>query len=427
MSYMTTFSNIPVQGILRRRDFGKLLPAPLATGLSGICVADDRHAAVSDLPLPRPARRLVCFFLDGGLSHLESFDPKPEASESIRGEFETIKTSAPGVMFSEHWRRMAQIADRITVLRSVHHRHNEHGFAVRCMHCLQENASPKTPSVGAVVQWQSGARLPVHICLPDLPDYSGALGTQYRAFPVMGPVAGHFSAQAADNRGNLDTRFRRLALLNQIQSTRAGSNRRSVNLIEQQQSVEQMVQSPVYRNLVDLSQHSSTMIQRYGDTPEGQLARLAWNAVQQEMQYTVVNFGGWDMHTNLFQSSRTRIPPVDAAIAAFIEDLDTSGQLASTLVLVLTEFGRSPVVEGTGRGHWPRACSLIVAGGPVPRGQVVGHTGSQGENSETLRHTPDDLLASIYRWLNLDWHLMLPGEDARLNTAGSPIVELGLV
>jgi hypothetical protein len=427
MSRMTRYLKIPLHRVLRRRDFGKLLPAPLATGLSGICVADDRQAAVSSLRLPRPERRVVCFFLDGGLSHLESFDPKPEAPERIRGEFETIQTSATGVSFSEHWRRMAQIADRITVLRSVHHRHNEHGFAVRCMHCLQENAGPKTPSVGAVVQWQSEARLPVHICLPDLPDYSGALGTQYRAFPVMGPVAGHFSAQDANNSRNLETRFQRLALLNQLQSAREGSNRRSINLIEQQQTIEQMLQSPVYRNLVDLSQHSSTMVQRYGDTAEGRLARLAWNAVQQEMQYTVVNFGGWDMHTNLFQTSRTRIPPVDAAIAAFIEDLDTSGHLASTLVLVLTEFGRSPVVEGTGRGHWPRACSLIVAGGPVPRGQVVGHTGPQGESSETLSHTPDDLLASIYHWLNLDWHLMLPGEDARLNTVGKPIAELGLV
>ena len=145
------------------------------------------------------------------------------------------------------------------------------------------------------------------------------------------------------------------------------------------------------------------------------------------MRYVVVDVPGWDMHTHLAEGCRKKMPPVDRAIAALLDDLNSSGLLKTTLVLVTTEFGRGPDISSDakpGRGHWADAMSFLVAGGPVPGGHVVGDTGPEGRKSEAVSHLPDDLSASLYAWLGMDWDVLLPGEDAVLNTHGSPIKEL---
>ena len=369
-------------------------------------------------------RKIVCFFMDGGLSQIDSFDPKPDAPARIRGEFGAINTSAKGVYFSEIWPRLANVADRMTVIRSIRHRHNEHGFALRCMRTLQNNAGRQTPSLGSVVQWQSQSAMPVYVGLNDALDYSGALGANFRPFSLQGPVGKRISAGRSNGNGSEINA--RLNLLSQLEtaSTVAQRDIRSQTLIQQQERIGEILRSPVFQRMLNISSVSAETKTRYGATSIGEQVLLARNAVNEGMKFTIVNIPGWDMHTNLFAQCRQKVAAVDSAIAAFVEDLDACGQLQSTIVLVMTEFGRSPVIEGTGRGHCPQAMSVLAMGGPVPRGHVLGDTGPNGNESIDIRHEPDDLLASLYKWLQLEWEIMLPGENARLNTAGTVISEL---
>jgi hypothetical protein len=379
-------------------------------------------------PRANPATpKVVCFFLDGGLSHLDSFDPKPQASVQHHGELGMISTSLSGVGFSELWPRMAEQAHRLTVLRSLQHRHNEHGVALRCMHTLQQSANRYTPSIGSVVQWQSQSHSPLFVTLPETPDYSGSLGTEYRAFSITGPV-GQAVARSGDPSASteLGHRTKLLEGLNRIQVNESSDPRR-LSLVRQQQKIRDIYESSVFQQMVDISRIPESIKQKFGDSKNGRLALLAHNAVEAGMQFTLVNFPGWDMHTQIFQQMRSLAPATDQAIAAFLEQLKASDHWDSTVVLIMSEFGRSPLIEaGAGRGHWPKAMSILVAGGPVPQGKVIGDTGPNGYQSEVVSHQPEDLLASLYRWLRLDWDVMLPGEGARLNTAGSPIPELGI-
>jgi hypothetical protein len=375
-------------------------------------------------------RSVVCFFLDGGLSHLDSFDPKPDAVADIRGEFSAIATSVPGVHFSELWPNMARRADRIAVLRSIQHRHGEHDFARRCMHSLKQESDRRTPSLGSVVQWQSKARLPLYVSIPALRNYSGALGTEFQSYPVLGPV-GHQIQKSRDGAmaDSLRNRMKMLDQLNELQVS-SSTTGRAASLRRQQETIKDILNSSVYQKMVDTESIPDTLRGRYGTTEAGKLAILARNAIHQGMKFVVVKLSGWDMHTRIFELSRKMMPAVDQAIGTFMDDLHSDGRLDETLVLVMSEFGRTPQIvvrNGTpGRDHWPHAMNVLIAGGNVPGGQVVGNTGPKGQESMTDRHQPDDLSATLYEWLGLPRDVMLPGEDALLNTSGQVIEQLGI-
>ncbi len=409
-----------------RRSFFTPLFASIAAPFSCVQIANGGVAwNGADNSKNNDEKKIVCFFMDGGLSQIESFDPKPNAPASVRGEFGAIHTALPGVYFSEIWPRLAKVADRMTVIRSIHHRHNEHGFALQCMRTLQNDASRRTPALGSVIQWQSQSTMPVYVGLNDVLNYSGALGTNFRPFALEGPVGKQISAgRNSENGFEINTRMNLLAQLT-MASPRGPLDARSRTLVGQQEKIGEILRSPVFQRILDTNTISPATRARYGETSIGEQVLLARNAVNEGMKFTIVNAPGWDMHSNLFAQCRQKVAAVDTAIAAFIEDLDASGQLDSTIVLVTTEFGRSPVVEGTGRGHWPHAMAVLAMGGPIPRGHVIGDTGPDGRESTGIRHAPDDLLASLYKWMNLEWEIMLPGENARLNTSGKAISELG--
>ncbi len=397
---------------------------PLAAQLSTVCVSRAGLQWNGQDDSQNPAPSVVCFFFDGGLSHLDSFDVKPKAPADVRGEFSAIQTAVPGLVFSEMWPETAKLADRLTILRSLRHRHAEHDMARRCMHTLNDNAGTRTPSLGSVLQWQSGSRLPTYVSAPDLPDYTGALGSEYRSLALQGPVARRI-LQLGQEPGTLTKRLNQLQRLQNLNpDTDAGTD----TLRRQQTTVREILESPVYRRMVDTKSLGDTLHDRYGRNDTGRMVLLARNALLEGMRFVVVNLSGWDMHRRIFESSQKRMPPADQALAALIQDLEDSGRLQHTVVLLMTEFGRTPRIvqrEGTpGRDHWPHAMNLLLAGGPVPRGQVIGDTGPLGEECTTVQHAPGDLAASLYKWLKLDWEVMLPGEDARLNTSGTPIAQL---
>jgi len=374
------------------------------------------------------ANSVICFFLDGGLTHLDSFDPKPTAPREIRGEFAAIATSVPGLQFSENWPELSRLADQLTVLRSVSHRHMEHGSATRCMHAMKEAVDQRTPALGAVLEWQLKSELPQYVSIPSLRDYSGTLGAEYQSYAVLGPVG-----QSLKNGDTVSLRgFRhRLNLLDQLRLLQqkhpeAGD---SVSLLNQQRKVRAVLESEAFQRIVQVDAAEPQDRERFGDSETAKMAVMARNANREGIRFVVVNLPGWDMHGNLIESSRRMMPDVDCAVSGILKDLKDSGRLETTLVLVMSEFGRSPEMDNSGpspgRHHWPHAMSLIFAGGPVPKGQVIGDTGAHGHESEIIRHKPDDLSATLYKWLGLDREIFLPGEGALLNTAGSVISELG--
>jgi len=397
--------------------------ASMRIGMRGICQASP------DLQLDPGAKSIVCFFLEGGLTHLDSFDPKPVAPREIRGEFGTIATSVPGVHFSEHWPQLARLTDRITVMRSMHHRHNEHINAVRCMHAFKEDSDRRTPALGAILEWQCRKDLPQYMSIPSLRDFSGALGAEYQSYAATGAVGRYLQENEQDSSGMGGQRLSMLEQLQQLQK-KPNEGKCSTTLLNQQQRVRNVLDSGAFRRIQQVSSGGDRDRQRFGTDDRGTMAMIARNAVMEGVRFVVVNFPGWDMHSGLFETSRKMMPVVDQAVSGLIQDLEESGRLETTLVLVISEFGRSPQIDtgGTspGRGHWPRAMNLIVAGGSVPKGQVIGDTGPLGEESTAVRHTPDDLSATLYQWLGLDRDVFLPGEGARLNTAGAVIPELGI-
>ena len=393
----------------------------MAAGLSSASIAGAR-LSWNFQPLEQSPRRVVCFFLEGGLSQIDSFDPKPDAVSDVRGQLKTISTSVPGVMFSEAWPKLAAVADRLATVRSLQHSQNEHDQAVRAMRSLQNEANRFTPGLGAVVEWQSHSDLPVFASINSRQAQTGALGGEYRGLDLTGPIG----RQLAKRNGTDDILLQqRLQLLDGLSGLEKTSNSAAQSLAAQQEQINRVLTSPEFRKMMDTSGLPDSVKDRYGKTEEGKSALLARNAAIAGMGFTFVRMPGWDMHTNLYGRFSARAAAADGAIASFLQDIDERGLMESTLTLVISEFGRSPQMDGTGRGHWPQAMSVLAAGGPVPGGIVVGDTGTSGQRSKDIQHAPDDLLASIYAWLGLEWTLMLPGEDARLNTTGSPITELG--
>lgn len=385
------------------------------------------EAGVSEALMPG-ANSVICFFLDGGLTHLDSFDPKPLAPREIRGEFSAIATSVPGLQFSENWPQMSRWANQLTVLRSVSHRHMEHGNATRCMHAMKEAVDQRTPALGAVLEWQLKSELPQYVSIPSLRDYSGALGAEYQSYAVLGPVGQSLKNDAVASGG-----FRhRLNLLDKLRLLQQKSPETgdSVSLVNQQRKVRAVLESEAFQRIVQVDSSDHQDRELFGNSETAKMAVMARNANREGVRFVVVNLPGWDMHGNLIDSSRRMMPDVDRAVSGILEDLKNSGRLETTLVLIMSEFGRSPEMDTSGptpgRHHWPRAMSLIVSGGPVPKGQVIGDTGAYGHESEIIRHKPDDLSATLYKWLGLDRDIFLPGEGALLNTAGSVISELGL-
>ena len=391
----------------------------LGAGLSCCHLSSSGLQASGDLERLAPGQPAVInIFLRGGLSHLDSFDPKPDAPAGIRSSFGRIKTSAAGIHVTDLWPELAKRADSFTILRSLHHHNPEHEAASRIIHTLKEDARLSTPSVGAVLQHQLNSKLPRYAAVPYLADDSGALGSRCRSYPILGPLG---KTESDEIPGAL----KRMALLRRLRETQPDAA--VDDLREQQDRVHAVLESPQFRRLTTFTAEEERIRTTYGNHSTGKHIFLARQAISQGMRYVVVDLPGWDMHTNLAEGCRKKMPPVDQAIAALLDDLNSSGLLKTTLVLVTTEFGRGPDISSDakpGRGHWADAMSFLVAGGPVPGGQVVGDTGPEGRKSEAVSHLPDDLSASLYAWLEMDWDVLLPGEDAVLNTHGSPIKEL---
>lgn len=392
--------------------------------------------AASDSPVAK-AKSCVLIWLDGGPSHLETFDVKPNAPKEVRGPLDSIATNVAGVAISECLPRTAMLLDRLAIIRSVTSPLGEHNFGA---HYLMTGYKPtpvlEYPTFGSVVAHTRAAAsvLPPHIAVPEFRVGGGRLsGGGYlpaatRPFSVGGdPAKPDFQVSNLDFYRGLDiTRLdRRREFVNALNDFSDGLDQVSPASGDSDlERAYQLVTSSDARAAFNLSEEPRNVRQQYGGKSIGQSCLLARRLVERGVPFVTVNNRGWDTHENLYTRLKEGytgakvgvglIPSLDLALAALIEDLDERGLLDETLIGVMGEFGRTPKLNvAGGRDHWPRVFSALLAGGGVIGGQVIGASDAVGESPKDRPVTPSDLAATIYTLLGIDPKLELLTSDGR--------------
>lgn len=400
----------------------------LARGVAGFgALAWPHGPAVPPRRTPR-AEGVIQIFLHGGLSQLDSFDPKPEAPVEVRGAFRAIETRLPGVRFSELCAQTASIADRLVVLRAMTHTEAAHERGVANMLTgYRPSPAISYPSFGAVLSHELGGRndLPPHVCIPGVivPELgTGYLGSAHGPFSVGGePASKDFAVRDLSPRADLGAARaeRRRALLDALDGGFAAhaSAAASADAVAATQAFYarawQMLASDSARLAFRIELESAALRDRYGRSEIGQRLLLARRLVEAGVRYVAVHSTGWDHHQRLADSLRRQLPDVDRGFAALIGDLDERGLLDRTLVLLTTEFGRTPRTNAdAGRDHWPRVFSVLAAGGGLVRGTVIGASDAAGAEPEERPVRPADLAATLFTLCGIDpaKRLMSPGD-----------------
>ena len=429
----------------------------LQTGMAGlaglslpaILELQNRAAAASETAAPRDKRAVIMFWLSGGPSHIDMWDPKPDAPQEIRGPYSPISTNVPGIMLSEHLPLQASIADKLSFLRAVDCKSSNHTpITMQAGNPLARRTDDGKdgggfPSMGSLVAKLRGAN---H---PDLPPFvglapawkadvweAGHLGSAYA--PVNGlELVGKFGLPTGiqldrlQDRDQLRQSFDRMRrdvdrgdMLNQLDRFNARAF--------------EMVVGGHVQQAFDVSQEPVATRELYGKNSIGEKAILARRLVEAGVTFVLVSgaWGYFDHHGDSVQwggitkGLTPLLPHVDRALYGLVADLDQRGLLDSTLVLMLGEFGRSPVInKDAGRDHWTNVMSMVAAGGNLRHGQAVGSTDSKGYDVKDGLVRPQDLAATVFRHLGIDLGASWVDPQGRPNPivveGGRPIPELG--
>jgi hypothetical protein len=429
-----------------RRDFIQLgIGGGLGIGLTSLL----RLRAQAATPR-KPSRQINCImiWLDGGPSHYETFDPKPNAPSEIRGSFGTIPTSVTGVQFSEVMPNLAKVADKVTIVRSICHKDPNHGGGNHYMMTGCRTPVPVAcgafvsfhPSFGSVVSHHRGVQngIPAYMSVPRASRSGGPnfLGGKHAPFVINGnPNEKNFqvrdvvlpadisegrAASRRDLRASLDRMMRYQDKL---------AEDPAITFDEYYRQGIDMVLSPHAQAAFDVHREDEKLRDAYGRNDFGQRLLLARRLVEVGVSWMTVYFGGWDHHTKLFEAYKgEQAKKMDQGVAALINDLDERGLLDNTMVVLLGEFGRTPKVnKDAGRDHWPHAMSVLMAGAGIPRGQVVGATDAKGYHASENIYRPEDFAASLYTKMGIDHTQMLhtnTGRPLQLVNNGRLIKEL---
>jgi hypothetical protein len=372
------------------------------------------------------AKSVIQIVLPGGLAAQESWDPKPEAPIEYRGPLGVVKTKIPGVVFSENLARTAQIADKITVVRSVTGRIPDHAQATYQMFTgYLPSPAIVHPSIGAVVSHEFGTRndLPAYVGLPNVPPAAGTgyLSSKYGAFEV-GADPGQRNFQVRDitlAKGMTEERFERRRSAREALEDhfrQAEANPAELDAMgEFYQQAYKLISSTEARKAFSLDGEPDSVLKLYGDYPRRSIGKqllLARRLVGAGVRLVTVMYGGWDNHVRIKDAVSDGLPAFDHAFSGLISDLDQRGLLDSTLVMVTSEFGRTPKINETaGRDHWARVYSQVLAGGGITRGQIYGASTATAAEPDRDAVTVENFLATVYRQLgiNSEDRLLAPG------------------
>lgn len=392
-------------------------------------------AARSPSSLPR-LRHCIVIYYYGGPSHLDTWDMKPNAPREVRGEFQPMATTVPGVRICEHLPRCARLMHKMAIVRTLHHPMRNHNSAAVETLCgrtplggdaelLADNGN-SFPSYGSVLSQQlpRSREVPSHVALPhvmynvvQLPGQgAGYLGSAYNPLQITGdPNDANFRVDELDlpadlSLARLESRQSLLAAIDRQTARAQGSAAAGAMSVYQERALE-LLHSPHVRRAFDLSRESVPLRDRYGRHRLGQSLLLARRLVEAGVRFVNVNdkirngqLDNWDSHQNNFTRLKDDLlPPADQSLAALIEDLDMRGLLESTLVVALAEFGRTPLVNrDAGRDHWPDCFSIVLAGGGVQGGAVYGSSDRFGAYPAVDPVTPGDLAATLYWRFGID-------------------------
>ena len=369
------------------------------------------------------AKSVIQIVLPGGMAHQESWDPKPEAPLEYRGPFGVAKTKIPGVVLNENFRNVAQVADKMTIIRSIAGKEADHGRATYTMYTgYRKSPAIEHPSVGAVVSHEFGPRkdLPPYVAVPSATEYGGTgyLGSQFGPFGIgSDPARNGYKVRdlslppGVDDR-RFSTRREILDVVDDHFKYQAGKAEALGAMDEFYQRAYALISSPAAREAFDIEKETAATRAKYGTTDAGPRFLLARRLVEAGVRFVTVSYGGWDMHAGIETAMKRQAPGLDAALAGLIRDLDDRGLLASTIVLVTSEFGRTPKINASaGRDHFPRVFSVAVAGGGFKKGLVYGSSNSTASEPEENPVRVEDVLTTVYHQLgiNVDKELMAPG------------------
>lgn len=410
-----------------RRDFLKAGSLGfLGIHLSQFLAARSAVAATGQKP---KAQACILIWLEGGPSHIDTWDPKPNSN------FKAISTNVPGIQVSELLPKVARHMDKLSIVRSMHTKGDNHPQATHYAVTAHEiNAAMTFPSIGSIIAKEAGARrsMPPNVLIPrweksrQYEEYFHAafLGSDYDPMTVPDPSQKDFSVadlslpksvsqQAVESRQEflkvVDQRYRNLMFAAEHS-----------NMDHFSAQAWQMLLTPTVRDAFDLSKESDKTRDRYGRDAVGQSALLARRLVEAGTRFVTAagyHANSWDTHSANDHGHRDRLaPPLDRTLSTLLEDLDERGMLESTVVIAMGEFGRTPELNpALGRDHWPNCWSLALGGGGIRGGQVVGGSDERGFNPAGRQVSMGELFATVYKVFGIDWN------KEYLSPAGRPI------
>ncbi len=381
------------------------------------------------------AKSVILIFNAGAPSHIDLWDPKPKASDTVRGPFQPIRTNVTGLQVSELLPNLAKQADRLAIVRTVHHTHTQHnsgmhwsivGKPYRVDNTLINPSRTDIPSFGTLVGWLAQregrtSAVPPYVITP-FPhcdstvyitpgQYGGCLGARYdpyvlNADPNSPKFQPNFGGSADSDRTRLDGRR---TLLGRLDASPVSDVTLANDLQLNRTKALDLVGSPQVRAAFDLTKESPATRDRYGRHSWGQSHLLARRLIEAGSKFVTTVNGpsiNWDTHKDNFKQLKNQlVPPMERAFSALLADLTDRGLLDSTLVIWMGDFGRTPQInKDAGRDHWPQCYSAVLAGGGIRGGQVVGASDSIGAYPKDRPVTPADLHATVFTALGYDPH-----------------------
>jgi hypothetical protein len=418
-------------------------------GAAGLWLADrlGLHALADAVPVKPRARSIIQIWLWGGPSHLDTFDPKPDAGNDYCGQFKTpVATNVDGIRICELLPLLAKQADKYSLIRSMTHGNNGHETAAYMVQTGRAAGGREVyPSIGAVVSLYKGydagykGLIPPYIVLTEPQgrfSEAGFLGTKYKPFATGGdPSQPKFAVEGVVAQGITDKRQQdRRDLLHKLDSMERAmpNDSRIAASVQAENQAYDLILGDAGK-VFDLSQEKDDLRERYGRNKFGQSCLVARRLVEKGVPYVTINNNGWDTHKQHFQAMRRKLPELDKGLSTLLQDLSERGLLDSTIVLCFGEFGRTPKIQweppwNGGRGHYGKVFSALVAGGGFKGGHIVGASDDKGEEVKERPVYPVDLIASVYELMGIDTGAKLPhplGQTARVTPGPDEGVKSG--